>query len=120
MGLCKSRQSQPVINNESIENPCNLCGKRTIQYISDISHISEPDRICIGCNVMIPNPTRYQSMHSSIEKECVICLAESPDYVITTCGHKCMCYKCGQKINKCPICQKDYSPINQFIRVFEV
>lgn len=53
------------------------------------------------------------------KKECVICLTNSPDYIITACGHKCLCQDCGIILNKCPICRKDFDPTTQFIQVFE-
>ena len=40
------------------------------------------------------------------EKECVICLASSPNITAATCGHTCMCKQCSFSVFNCPLCRK--------------
>lgn len=68
--------------------------------------------------IYVNNCTLRKSVE--VNKECVVCMSVPYTHVITTCGHKCMCYNCGKKLTKCPICQKGYDHKTQFIEVFEV
>ena len=52
--------------------------------------------------------------------ECVVCMEQSPDCALYTCGHMCMCYACAQSIISsrsplCPICQQ---PIKDILRIY--
>ncbi|MCJ7635867.1 MAG: hypothetical protein MUO21_00085, partial [Nitrososphaeraceae archaeon] len=40
-------------------------------------------------------------------EECLICMTEDlkPSVLLVPCNHCCMCVKCYQKTNKCPICR---------------
>jgi WD40 repeat protein len=51
---------------------------------------------------------------NDVQEDCVICLDSENDYAYVECGHKCVCYECGSKTNKCPICRKESSIIKIF------
>ena len=37
---------------------------------------------------------------------CVACLEEKTNMIIYSCGHSCLCGKCCEKIDKCPLCRE--------------
>jgi hypothetical protein len=38
-------------------------------------------------------------------EECIVCLEKDVDTVFYQCGHQCCHYKCGEALNKCPLCR---------------
>ena len=40
------------------------------------------------------------------EEECVACLERAREVAFVPCGHFCVCSKCGQRLEECPICRK--------------
>lgn len=60
-----------------------------------------------------------QDSCNEAKKKCVVCLLENPEYVITTCWHKCLCLKCGQSLTLCPICRTVFDPSTELKKVFE-
>jgi len=48
-----------------------------------------------------------------IGDECIICFEENvkPSILFQPCNHSCICAKCYQKVNKCPICRKDITSV---------
>ena len=36
---------------------------------------------------------------------CSICLEEPRDIVFLPCGHICVCSKCSEMVEKCPVCR---------------
>lgn len=51
------------------------------------------------------------------EGECIVCMENTADHVITACGHVALCNQCGKELKSCPVCRKDYSP-EQFIKIY--
>jgi hypothetical protein len=47
------------------------------------------------------------SVMSSIENKCVVCLTHDPDVVLLPCGHLCLCEGCAGAIDRCPLCRRD-------------
>lgn len=39
--------------------------------------------------------------------DCAVCLEASADGAFLPCGHKCCCLKCGESLDKCPICRAE-------------
>lgn len=53
-------------------------------------------------------------MFFSFIRECVICMVNPRDMIITPCGHKCLCQDCAKSLDPiflvrnqgvCPICR---------------
>jgi hypothetical protein len=65
----------------------------------------------------IPHLTQITIITS--KKECSVCLENEPDHIITTCWHKCLCYKCGSGLKRCPICRKKFDYKTELKKVFE-
>lgn len=69
-------------------------------------------------NVVI-SPKNNSEIIPNSEKKCLICMENTPDYIITTCWHKCLCHDCGIKINSCPVCRKEYDYETELKKVFD-
>jgi len=63
--------------------------------------------------------TSPESSSQESKKKCVVCLLKDPEYIITTCWHKCLCLKCGQDLTSCPICRSAFDPSIELKKVFE-
>ncbi|XP_064631292.1 uncharacterized protein LOC135489726 [Lineus longissimus] len=54
------------------------------------------------------------------DSHCLICLEATADTVIYSCGHLCLCQKCGYTLQncggKCPVCR---APIKDLMKVFK-
>jgi hypothetical protein len=53
------------------------------------------------------------------QSECVICMENPIDSVITSCGHSAVCLACGVSITQCPICRGVFNP-QQIIKLYNV
>ena len=55
-----------------------------------------------------------------VPNECTVCLENSVDCVLYSCGHLCLCFQCAQNVRKsdnlCPICRES---IKDVIKVFK-
>jgi len=51
------------------------------------------------------------------ENECIICMEEVRNSVVSACGHFCMCMECALNLDKCPVCRVDYNK-SQVLKVF--
>jgi len=51
---------------------------------------------------------------------CCVCMDQRKDAVVTPCGHRAMCVRCGDMLKargrKCPMCRQ---PISGIVRVFD-
>lgn len=66
------------------------------------------------------NNNSNSDMQEDQEKDnCVVCMAQPSNAVITVCGHLGMCMDCAKKCNKCPVCRASYSSDN-VLKVFLV
>lgn len=52
-------------------------------------------------------------------KKCIICNIKEPEYIITTCWHKCLCLKCGNGLKACPICQTKFNTSCELKKVLD-
>jgi hypothetical protein len=43
------------------------------------------------------------------ERECVICLDETPDTIFIPCGHVISCADCAAAVSECPVCRTEIS-----------
>jgi len=61
--------------------------------------------------------SKQPSSAAAASAECVICLDHAPSYLISPCGHKCICDVCSKfALKQCPICR---IPVERTIRVFD-
>ena len=47
--------------------------------------------------------------------ECIVCMNNEPAYIITPCGHQCVCVICKDTISSCPMCR---GKLESIIKVF--
>jgi len=71
--------------------------------------------LCRKCSTA--NPTLNTDKEP--EGECVVCMTNKADSIITTCGHLGLCRECGCQLTLCPICRIPFLP-EQLIKVFQV
>ncbi|GMH69851.1 hypothetical protein TrST_g4707 [Triparma strigata] len=45
-----------------------------------------------------------KTRHDEVTR-CCVCWTEERSVVFLSCGHRCCCAKCGDKVNKCPLCR---------------
>jgi hypothetical protein len=38
---------------------------------------------------------------------CVVCLTAPRNLILFNCGHCCLCFRCGSRLQKCPVCRSD-------------
>lgn len=50
--------------------------------------------------------------------DCVVCLDRKKTYIITKCGHLCLCEVCCLAITSCPICRMDYNVNTDLLKVY--
>lgn len=77
--------------------------------------------VCRSCGVARSSQKQPNSAESkpNDKNECVICMENPIDSVITVCGHSAVCLPCGQMLNQCPICRQVFSREN-IIKLFNV
>jgi len=81
---------------------------------------------CFGCkqpklgasSSSIPQPV-VPAPAAVSSGECVVCLENKAEWIVTTCGHLGLCGDCGHNLAACPICRAEYQP-SQLIKVFVV
>ena len=56
------------------------------------------------------------SVMSSIQNKCVVCLTHDPDVVLLPCGHLCLCEGCAGAIDRCPLCRRDVQEAKRVYR----
>lgn len=49
---------------------------------------------------------------------CVICLDETATHAPSGCGHLSMCEECGKNVSNCPMCRREFSPL-ELIKIFQ-
>lgn len=55
----------------------------------------------------IQKPTAPSHIEMYEEKECVVCLDNSPNIILIPCGHTCLCDVCVDQITECPLCRNE-------------
>jgi hypothetical protein len=70
--------------------------------------------VCRSCGAARPS-----TESSSTKGECVICMENPIDSVITSCGHSAVCLSCGAHITQCPICRNPFTQ-QQLIKFYLV
>jgi len=78
------------------------------------SNITETEQLKGSPPVLVIDEEQ-SSVSTSLNDQCCICF-ERPfsDCVLTPCGHQMCCFKCGQHLDKCPICKVPCSPLKVF------
>ncbi|CAF4351951.1 unnamed protein product [Rotaria sordida] len=74
--------------------------------------------VCRSCGTARPSVENTDN-NKNTKNECVICMENPIDSVITTCGHSSMCLQCGIHVNQCPICRNPFNQ-QQIIKMFNV
>jgi len=75
--------------------------------------------VCRNCGEKRDKVPTTSSTNSEDSSECVICMENPANVVISTCGHLGLCMSCGSKISKCPVCRQPFTPDN-LLKVFKV
>ena len=53
------------------------------------------------------------SIMSTIDNKCVVCLVNEPVMALLPCGHRCVCASCGPSLSTCPLCRQDVQEIKR-------
>ena len=111
-------------NQEHVFNICYWENNKenTIEmYINKNGHFSNykntiiTDDIIKYINLMTnKNLIPYKEKNENENQNCIICLKQYPNITFISCGHICLCDKCSQKINKCPICRSNGDKIKLY------
>ena len=48
---------------------------------------------------------RKKVEEETTEKLCVVCISMAPTHAAVPCGHICVCDRCLQRVDKCPLCR---------------
>ena len=70
--------------------------------------------VCRMCGVARPSPENKTDKRD----ECVICMENPIDSVISSCGHSAVCLPCGRQLSQCPMCRVPFHQQN-LIKVFK-
>lgn len=70
--------------------------------------------VCRSCGAARPSTEATNK-----KNECVVCMENLIDSVITTCGHSALCLQCGSRVNSCPICRITFNQ-EQLIKLYNV
>ena len=52
------------------------------------------------------NKLKESSFGFMNKKACIVCLANEISVIFKPCNHLCICEKCSEKVNSCPMCRK--------------
>ena len=110
------KQGKTIIFNNPIKDPGQLKkNKNMIMSGSEIYKLieNEDNKKVIQFGQSINNTTMIdQVVKIDGRIQCCFCLENKSESVFIPCGHRCVCFKCGEKImksnnKKCPICQEE-------------
>jgi hypothetical protein len=108
---CNRQQPQPMI----IDTPPAATSKPGDWKCPSCPEMNFGSRgVCRSCGA-----ARVSAENNNNKKECVICMENPIDSVITTCGHSAVCLPCGALITQCPICRNDFNQ-QQIIKFYNV
>jgi protein neuralized len=111
-------QGKTINFNTPIKDPIQLTkDKNMILNNSEIYKLLETDeknnRKIIQLGQSVNNTTMIEQVTTKDQRvQCCFCLENRSESVFIPCGHRCVCFKCGEVImksqnKKCPICQED-------------
>jgi protein neuralized len=111
-------QGKTINFNTPIKDPIQLIkDKNMILNNSEIYKLLETDekniRKVIQLGQSVNNTTMIEQVTAKDQRiQCCFCLENRSESVFIPCGHRCVCFKCGEVImksqnKKCPICQED-------------
>ena len=111
-------QGKTINFNTPIKDPIQLTkDKSMILNNSEIYKLLETDeknnRKVIQLGQSVNNTTMIEQVTAKDQRvQCCFCLENKSESVFIPCGHRCVCFKCGEVImksqnKKCPICQED-------------
>lgn len=119
------KQPRPLSHHAAPRNdPVNLPSSLLTSYPSPPSQpvATIPRRAVPGPVGFVPAPDRpsRSEAEDNSSNECAVCLERTPDCVLYTCGHMCMCYECAVHLHQrmdatCPICRQ---PIVDIIKIY--
>jgi hypothetical protein len=109
-------QGKTIMFNSAIKDPGQLIkSKNMIMNNSEVYKLIENDEKnkIIQVGQSINNSTMIEQVMSPDGRiQCCFCLENKSESVFIPCGHRCVCFKCGETImkspnKKCPICQEE-------------
>ena len=111
-------QGKTVIFNNPIKDPGQIIkSKNMILKNSEIYTLLENEEKDNNKIIQLGQSVNNTTMIDQVVKndgriQCCFCLENKSESVFIPCGHRCVCFKCGEKImksqnKKCPICQEE-------------
>ena len=109
-------QGKTICFNEAIKEPSQVIrSKNLILNNSEVYKLIENDnnKKMIQLGQSVNDTTMIEQVIKSDERiQCCFCLENKSESVFIPCGHRCVCFKCGEIIMKsqnkrCPICQEE-------------
>ena len=114
--IIEFRQGKTIFFNDGIKDPLQMIKSKMI-IESEIYKLIE-DENCGNFKISqlgqtLSNLTIMEQVIKKDERmQCCFCLENISESVFIPCGHRCVCFKCGEMImksqnKKCPICQEE-------------
>ena len=110
-------QGKTIYFNEAIKEPNQIIrSKNLISNNSEIYKLIEnedKDNKIIQLGQSVNDTTMIEQVIKNDERiQCCFCLENKSESVFIPCGHRCVCFRCGEIIMKsqnkrCPICQEE-------------
>ena len=108
-------QGKTIYFNEAIKEPNQIIRtKNLLSNNSEIYKLIENDNNkIIQLGQSVNDTTMLEQVVKNDERiQCCFCLENKSESVFIPCGHRCVCFKCGEIImksqnKKCPICQEE-------------
>ena len=124
---CHAYSMDPYVHNGACGNSPHLLEDASNYGGVEASHSSSSFYPPPGLDLAQPDdhtevqvkkvePTVAQPDDATI---CVVCMDNKKDHAVVPCGHRCICGKCAddvQKSGKCPMCR---SPLNMVMKLWE-
>ena len=109
---------------------CPICRQQVLEVLS-VANVTEQDMMKLTtkqikqvlnlCGVgfkdrVFARRRLEESAMLEKEKKCKVCMEKVVDCVFINCGHLMTCTCCGEKLVRCPICQKKIARVAKIYR----
>lgn len=95
-----------------------VCSVLSLLLAGTLSEFLRKDEL--ACGLLSTDQLEQQAVEMRGRDLCCVCMAARKDAVLTPCGHKAMCQRCGDQLKargrQCPLCR---SSITSVVHVFE-
>ena len=103
------------------ESPCSTAGiavgECPLKSARKRRRISEKENLEDFTSNFTSNEESNKNNAKLPNEQCSVCLCADLTHIFVPCGHYCVCFECGSKCKKCPICRAKKKSV---IRVHKV